>query len=296
MRVFVTGGTGFVGRETISRLHAAGHEIRCLVRRGSESKLPALKNVELVSGNATEIESLHGVMDGCDAVVHLIGIIREFPSEGITFEREHIVATRNIVNIALEGGVNRFLHMSANNVSEDAATGYQTSKWHGEQLVRESGLDWTIFRPSVIFGPEGEFVQTMVSIIKSLPIVPVIGSGRYEMQPVAVGQVAESFVRALALPQTIGRTYYLGGVKPYSYIELLNAISAALGKGPVRTVRQPIFLMKPAIKMLESFHSFPITSDQLTMLQQGNICDPTEWAREFDIEPVDFAEGITACV
>lgn len=104
----------------------------------------------------------------------------------------------------------------------------------GGTVGRDSGLDWTIFRPSVIFGAESEFVKTLVAIIKSLPVVPVIGSGRYEMQPVAVSQVADSFVRALDLPQTIGRTYHLAGPRPYSYLELLNAVSLALGKGRSR--------------------------------------------------------------
>ena len=296
MRVFVTGGTGFVGRETVSRLHAAGHEIRCLVRQGSEHKLPELKGLELAFGDATEIESLYGALDGCAAVVHLIGIIREFPKHGVTFERDHVVATRNILRLAQQSDVSRFLHMSANGAAEFADTGYQTTKWQGEQLVRASGLNWTIFRPSIIFGAESEFIRTMIAIVKNLPMVPVIGSGRYEMQPVAVGQVADSFVRALVLPQTIGQTYHLGGAKPYSYIELLNAVSLALGKGRVKTVCQPLFLMRPAIKLLESFQKFPITSDQLTMLQQGNVCDPSAWADDFDLDPVDFATGISACL
>ena len=296
MRVFVTGGTGFVGRETVSSLHAAGHEVRCLVRKGSESKLPELKGLERVFGDATEIEVLTGAMDECDAVVHLIGIIREFPKQGVTFEREHIDVTRNILSLTKQSGVKRFLHMSANAAAEVAATGYQTTKWRGEQLIRESELDWTIFRPSIIFGAEGEFVRTLIALVKNLPMVPVIGSGRYEMQPVALSQVADSFVRALDLPQTIGRTYHLGGPKPYSYLELLNAISMALGKGTVKTIRQPMFLMRPAIKLLESFQKFPITTEQLAMLQQGNVCDPSEWAKDFDLEPIDFAEGIVACL
>ena len=255
-----------------------------------------VKGLKLIPGDATHIEDLNRITESFDAIVHLIGIIREFPGKGVTFEREHVEATLNIVALAEQSGAKRFLHMSANSAAENADTGYQTTKWQGEQIVRRSGLDWTIFRPSVIFGAESDFVRTMLSVVKNLPIVPVIGSGRYEMQPVAVEQVADSFVRALDRPQTIERTYCLGGAKPYSYIELLNAISKALGKGPVKTIRQPVFLMKPAIKILESFQSFPITSDQLTMLQQGNVCDSSEWADDFDIEPIDFADGIVDCV
>jgi uncharacterized protein YbjT (DUF2867 family) len=296
MKVFVTGGTGFVGREVVSRLLKAGHNIRCLVRKGSENKLPQHGALELFTGDAVEIDTLSGALDGCDAVIHLIGIIREFPDRGITFERQHVAASRNIVNLTVENGLRRYLHMSANGADEKGETGYQTTKWQAEQIVCGSGLDWTIFRPSIIFGCESEFVKMMVSMVKSLPVVPVIGSGRYEMQPVAVSQVADSFVRALDMPQTIGRTYHLAGPRPYSYLELLNAVSAALGKGPVHTIRQPLFLMRPAIKLLQSFQPFPITADQLTMLLQGNVCDPSDWIADFELEPTDFSDGISACI
>lgn len=296
MRVFVTGGTGFVGREVVSRLHAEGHELRCLVRKGTEGRLPQIGAIEPVCGDVADGATLKGLLAGCDAVVHLVGIIREFPHQGVTFERLHVEATRNVVERAVEAGVGRYLQMSANGAAEIADTGYQTTKWRAEQLVKSSGLDWTIFRPSIIFGAGSEFVRMMVAIIRNLPLVPVIGSGRYEMQPVAVGQVAESFARALKMPETVGKTYHLGGAKPLSYLELLDAVSRALGKGHVRTVRQPLFLMKPTVKLLESFHQFPITTDQMTMLLQGNVCDPAVWAADFDLEPIDFVEGIKDCL
>ena len=178
MKVFVTGGTGFVGREVVSKLLTAGHNIRCLVRTGSDSKLPQDEALEPFTGDATETDTLIGALEGCDPVIHLIGIIREFPGRGVTFERQHVVATRNIINLTVESGVRRYLHMSANGADEKGETGYQTSKWEAELIVRESGLDWTIFRPSIIFGCESEFVKMMVSMVKSLPVVPVIGSGR----------------------------------------------------------------------------------------------------------------------
>ncbi len=298
MKIFVTGGTGFVGRETISRLHAAGHQLRCLVRKGSEERLPKIKELEPFFGDASESDSLRGGLDGCDAVVHLIGIIREFPDQGkgVTFERLHVEATRNMVDLTVQSGIKRFLQMSANGAAEQGETGYQQSKWRAEELVRASGLDWTIFRPSIIFGAESEFIRMLVSIIKTLPVIPVIGNGRYEMQPVAVGQVADSFVRALDRPVTIGRTYHLAGPKPYSYLEMLNTVSHALRRGEIKTIRQPLFLMRPAIKMLQTFQHFPITSDQLTMLLNGNICDPSEWAKDFDLQPLDFADGIGDCL
>lgn len=295
MKVFVTGGTGFVGNEVLRQLVAAGHEVRALVRSGSERKLAILENVEVYRGDAAEPATLTDALAGCDAVIHLVGIIREFPGRGITFERLHVEATRNLLVAAETQGVGRYLHMSANGAGQAGSTGYHRTKWQGEVAVRDSGLAWTIFRPSLIFGPKGEFVTLLADLIRKAPIVPVLGDGQYRLQPVAVAQVAESFVRALAMPETVGQTYHLGGGESYSYDEILDLTAKALGRNHVAKAHQPLFVVKPMIKLMEHAEHFPITSDQLQMLLQGNVCDTTAWTTTFDIKPVSYAEGVGTC-
>ncbi len=295
MRVFLTGGTGFVGREILRQLVATGHKVRALVRRGSEHKLAVEKDIEVHIGDATDAASLDGALAGCDAVIHLVGIIREFPGKGITFQHLHIDATRNLIETAEAEGVSRFVHMSANGVRPDAKAIYHQTKWSAEEFLRASTLDWTILRPSIIFGREGEFVNMLANLIRKLPIIPVIGGGSYRMQPVAVEEVAISFVKALELPDTIGQTYQVGGSASYSYEEILDLTGAAIGREVVRKLHQPLFMMKPVIKLLEGAAAFPITNDQLTMMLEGNVCDPTEWAQTFDILPTSFAYGIRRC-
>ncbi|MDT8441382.1 MAG: NAD(P)H-binding protein [Desulfuromonadales bacterium] len=295
MNLFVTGGTGFVGREVVRQLSAAGHRVRALVRPGSEKKLPDIAGIEACPGDATDAASLEGALDGCQAVIHLVGIIREFPAQGVTFQKLHVEATGNLLAAAQQQGVSRYLQMSANGTRDDAQTGYHRSKWQAEQQVRASGLDWTIFRPSLIFGRSGEFVEMLAGFIRKLPVVPVIGDGRYRMQPVAVEQVAQSFVQALALPQTIGQTYQLGGAEAYSYDRILDLTGAALGKEHVAKLHQPLLLIKPVVAVLEGVSCFPLTRDQLTMLLEENTCDPTAWAEAFGITPVSYADGIGAC-
>jgi NADH dehydrogenase len=173
--------------------------------------------------------------------------------------------------------------------------GYHRSKWQAEEAVRASGLDWTIFRPSLIFGKGGEFVTMLADLIRKLPVVPVLGDGQYRMQPVAVTEVAQSFVRALEMPETIGQTYHLGGGESYSYDEILDLTGKAIGRGHVTKAHQPLFMVKPMIKLLEHSAHFPITSDQLEMLLQGNVCDTTAWAATFGIQPASYAEEIGAC-
>ena len=293
MRVFVTGGTGFVGREVVRQLTAAGHQVRALVRSGSEEKLPV--EVETQIGDVADLDSFGKALAGCDAAIHLVGIIREYPDKGVTFQKLHVEATRNVLQAARDNDVRRYLHMSANGVRPDADAVYHQTKWQAEELVRGSSLDWTIFRPSLIFGPNGEFVDMLAELIRKMPVVPVIGKGRYRMQPVAREQVAASFVKALHMPETVGQTYHLAGAEPHTYEEILDLTGEAIGESPVRKLHQPLFMMKPVIKMLEGVAAFPITSDQLTMMLEGNVCDPQAWADTFDLEPIDYADGIKRC-
>jgi len=295
MKIFVTGGTGFVGSEVLRQLVAAGFAVRVLVRHGSEEKLAVRDGVEIHLGDATDPATLTGALAECDAVIHLVGIIREFPGQGITFARLHVEATRNVLAAAQAQGVRRYLHMSANGTGPAGTTDYHRTKWQGECAVRDSGLDWTIFRPSLIFGKGGEFVTMLADLIRKLPVVPVIGDGQYRMQPVAVAQVAESFVRALGMPATVGETYHLGGGESYSYDEILDLTGQAIGRDSVSKLHQPLFMVKPAVKLMEHVDSFPITSGQMEMLLAGNVCDATEWSKTFGIEPVSYAQGVGDC-
>ncbi len=292
MRIFLTGSTGFVGSEVLKQLLAAGHIVRCLVRSGSEKKLPQHPQLEIRLGDATDPSSLDCALEECDAAIHLIGIIREFPARGITFAKLHVEATRNILEAAKTQGVRRYLHMSANGSRENAVSPYHQTKWQAEELVRASGLDWTIFRPSLIFGEGGEFVTMIADLIRKLPVAPVFGDGRYRMTPVAVADVAKGIVAALKQPESIGQSYHCGGAKSYSYDEMLDAFGRALGKDRVHKIHQPLCLMKPVVSLLESIPAFPITSSQLTMLLEGNVCDPKPWSDAFAITPLSLEEGL----
>lgn len=295
MKVFVTGGTGFVGSEVLRQLVAAGHGVRVLVREGSADKLAVVEKIEVHSGDVTDAASLAGGLAGCDAVIHLVGIIREFPGRGITFKKLHVEATENVLQAAAEQGVPRYLHMSSNGTRAKGTTAYHRTKWQGEELVRGSALDWTILRPSLIFGKGSEFVSMLAELIGRLPVVPVIGDGQYRMQPVAVEQVAATFVKALTMPQTLGATYLLGGGASYSYDEILDLTAQAMGREKVAKVHQPLFMIKPMIKLLQGFEKFPITEDQLQMLVEGNVCDTGEWVKTFGLQPLSYADGIAGC-
>lgn len=291
MKVFLTGVSGFVGRVIAQHLLDNSHGVRALCR--DQKSFNNYPQIETVTGDSTKPESLRGLLEGCDAVINLVGIIRERPRHNITFTRLHTDATRNILRAAKEQGVSRFLQMSANGSRIDARTSYHKTKWAAEELVRQSGLDWTIFRPSLIFGPQDQFVNMLAGMIRALPVVPVMGDGKYRIQPVSVINVAEGFVRALEKKESIGQTYHCGGPQDYSYDELLDLIAVALGKkSPPCKLHHPLLLMNPVVTLLQSIPQFPMTSDQLQMLLEGNCCDPDPWRNAFDLKLQDFASGI----
>lgn len=286
MKIFLSGGTGFVGGYVTEELLSRGHEIRLLVRR----RAPERAGVEQVLGDIVKPETFAGALSGCDTAINLVGIIREFPSRGVTFRKLHVEATRNMVAAARIAGVPRLIQMSALGTRPNAVSAYHRTKFEAEEIVRASGLSWTIFRPSLIFGPRDEFVNMMAGYIRRFGAAPVIGDGRYRLQPIAVEDVARCFALALEMPQTAGTTFELCGPDRFTYLEMLDCIGRALGKKVCKLVT-PLPVMKLIVPFLEGFPFFPLTSDQMTMLLEENICDGS-WRDTFSFQPVRFEEGI----
>jgi uncharacterized protein YbjT (DUF2867 family) len=291
-RVFVTGATGFVGRAVVQALRAEGCVVRCLVRRGSEHDLRGLGAIERVEGDVMARRTLEEGVVGCQAVIHLVGIIREHPSAGVTFERVHTQGTINVLEAASAAGVSRFLHMSALGTRPGARSRYHTTKWAAEEAVRSSPLRWTIFRPSIIYGRGDAFVNMLARMIKRSPVVPVIGSGRQQLQPVPVEQVAQAFARALSLEATVKQAYDVAGPEAITFVDLLDRIGATMARRRVRKLHVPLALVRPAARVLHRLPGFPLTPDQLLMLEENNTCDPTQFFSTFGLTPVPLNAGL----
>lgn len=290
MRVFVTGGTGFVGTSVLQALVQAGHEPVALVRTPAKLRI---NGVTAVRGDVLEPDSIRTGMAGCDAVIHLVGIIREFPRKGITFGRLHVEATKNVVQAAKELGVSRIVHMSANGTRPNAVSLYHRTKFEAEEHVRASGIPYVIIRPSLIYGRQDAFVNMLASVLKKspLPLFPVFGSGYYRLAPVSVGTVAQAFVRSLAVEGITGKEYPLCGKVNLTYRELVSHIGQAVGKKPV-IFSVPERLVWIAIKLFSRFALFPITADQFTMLLEENICTDDSLSRMLDLPATDVCADI----
>jgi nucleoside-diphosphate-sugar epimerase len=290
MKVIMAGGTGFVGKALVEGLLGAGHQIVLLRRPGSKSQPQQNSNIEIATVDL-EHPIVSGELKG-DAIINLVGIIREYPSKGITFHKAHLLVTKYLINWARETGIKRFLQMSALGVKPNAATRYEQTKYAAESYIKESGLDWTIFQPSIIIGPGGELIRLLSNMIKRLPLVPIIGDGQYKVQPVYIGDVVAGYVRALGSRDAIGRTFEIGGPEIMTFDQMIDKIGEAMGRSHVRKFHQPLWMLKPLASIFGRFSWFPVTREQLTMLAEENYALDNTYFEFFGISLKPLEEAL----
>ena len=297
MKVLVTGGTGFVGTHLVNALLRRGHEVAALERRPGSARNRYNRPVEGVPGDVLDRASLARAASGRDAVIHLVGIISENGEQ--TFDRLHREAAANVVAAMAEAGVPRLLHMSAMGSSADSPSEYGRTKAAGEEAVRASDRRWTVFRPSVIFGPGDGFVSLLASVVRANPIfIPVIGSGETRFMPVSVYDVARVFADALAMPETSGRAFEVGGPEVFSLNEIYREIASAVGLRAKPLVHLPLWWGRFLAGRFEwaARHGWigqpPLTRDQLRSLSRDNVADVSETLSTFGGEWSGFRSGI----
>jgi len=296
MRVAIIGGTGFVGRYLTDALLKSGHSVSLLVRQGSETRLGHPERVQTVTGEIADKKSILRLLTECDAVIYNVGILREVPRKGITFESTQYEGLVNTVDAALEVGVQRLLLMSANGVKVPG-TRYQETKRRAEEYALNSGLDVTVFRPSVIFGDPRGSMEFATQLFNEMvrPPVPAVNffsgrdpkKGAVVMSPVHIEDVASAFLVALEDDGCVGKTYALGGPEVLTWKEMISRIAAASGRRKW-FLSMPIALMRSAAKFLDWLPFFPVTRDQLTMLEEGNVADPVVVKSLIGREPAAF--------
>ncbi|MCA1610589.1 MAG: complex I NDUFA9 subunit family protein [Thermoanaerobaculia bacterium] len=278
MKVLVTGGTGFVGTHLVNALVRRGHSVAVLARDAGATRNRYNRPVETVAGNVLDPASLTAAMAGREAVIHLVGIIHEQGQQ--TFDRMHREAAGNVAAAMRAAGPRRLLHMSAMGAGEDAPSEYGRTKAAGERAVRESGLDATIFRPSIIFGPGDGFVSLLAPIVRWNPLfIPVIGKGQTRFMPVSVYDVARVFGDALEKPGTIGQVYEVGGPETFTLDEIYREIATAVGKRRKPLVHLPLWWGRFLAARFEGaarrgwIDAPPLTRDQLRSLTRDNAAD-----------------------
>lgn len=241
---------------------------------------------EFVPADFRQPSALATAFAGADAILHLVGIISEYRTQ--TFEEAHVATTARVVEGARTAGVRRFIHMSALGTRPEAPSRYHRTKWAAERLVGASGLDWTLMRPSVVYGPEDQFTNLFARMASWSPVLPVMGSGTCLLQPVSVENVAQAFVGALSTPAAIGRCLDLCGPERMTLPALLQAILEAQGRKRW-LLRVPRSLARGQAALLEWIFPHllasppPLNRDQLLMLDEDNVGDGTEADRLFGL-------------
>lgn len=297
--VLVTGAAGFVGSHVIPALLEAGHRVVGLVHRDESVDevhrrlTPEQRaSVRTVIGDVTKPESLPSALEGVDAVVHLAALPRDWDG-GESLRLVNTEGTRFMLAAAREAGVRRFVHQGALGVTDDPELHYARSKARAEALVRESGLDWTILKPSVLYGPRDGFFNILAGLVRMSPgVVPLTGQGDARFQPLAVGDLARVVVRTLEDPTTVGRTYELGGPRHWTYREIMEEVLRGMDARRVM-VPMPVPVIRLVAATAEFVRiPFPVATDQLRQLRLDNIGPLDTIEREFGFAPRDMAGGL----
>ena len=228
--VAVLGGSGFVGRQVCQRLAAEGYRVRVATRDRERAKeqLILLPTVDLAAVDVHDPAQLAAFVDGADAVINLVGVLHDGSRER-GFQAAHVELARKVAAACRERGVPRLLHMSALGASREGPSRYLRTKGEAEAVVRESGLAWTLFRPSVVFGREDSFLNLFAALLRFAPVL-ALASPRTRFQPVFVDDVAAAFVKGLADLASHGRSYDLCGPHVYTLRELVEYVGRATGR------------------------------------------------------------------
>jgi len=290
--ILVTGASGFVGGHVVHALRAAGKDVRALVRDRRKGRRLEAWGATLVEGDMTDPGSLRRALEGCDTVVHLVAI-RQGREE--QFRRVMVEGTRDLLAAAGEAGIRRFVHMSALGTKETTKdlVPYYRAKWDSEQLVKESGIPYVIFRPSFVFAGDGGILPTFVKLARFTPVTPVIGSGRQRIQPIWADDVGEYFSRAVDLDAAVGRTFEVGGPDVVSWNEFWERLKRVRRiRRP--TVHVPVRLMRLNALVTERLPGdIPLTNDLLTMLEHGdNVVSDSSAVETFGLPLVPLDEQL----
>jgi len=284
MRVVVAGGSGFLGRHVVDALVGAGHQAVVLSRGNRDCT--DRDNVEHVSCDVASGQLPLDTLRDCDALVNLIGIKRESP--GQTFALAHVESTRHLIEAARQAGLKRYVHISVVAARPDDRFAYHDTKWQAEQLVGDSGLDFTILKPGVIYGPGDDMITHLVKMIRFCPLFPVVGQGTSIMQPVSGSDVARVTIAALERDVAIGQTYEVVGPDRMPLRDVVQTVADGIPLN-VWIMPTPVWFQRVAVWAMNAVFRNPLsTPSQLQMLIDGLPGDSAAIERDLGVRPGPF--------
>ena len=287
MDVAVMGATGFVGGHLVPHLEAAGHSVRAISRGGARLDGWGAP----VTAVAADVETGAGLGDalrGAEALVHLVAIPREL--RGRRFDRVNVHGVARTLAAARDAGLRRVVHLSVLGASEDPTLRYLHSKWLGERAVRESGMEWVILRPSLLFGEGDGFFNLIKTTLTwwSPGVVAIPGDGSTRFQPLSVGDLAMAVERCLVEEERAGTTYELGGPEYLTYRQIVDRVMAATGKRRIK-LNLPVPIIGAITAVTDRLLPiFPVSRDQVRSLGRPNYTDLDAFERAFRVRARPF--------
>ncbi len=276
-RVCIIGGSGFVGRAIVHEAIQHGHQVTVACRHPERARDLAVEGAQLMRADVVDGRGLDEVVADADTVIYLVGLL--FEKGRYSFEAAHVHGVEHVLAACKRAGVKQYLHMSALGAGHIPASAYARTKGEAEGFVRQSSLNWTTFRPSIIYGAGDNFFNQFKKMSKSLPILPVI-SGATRFQPVWVQDVARAFVSSIGNRHVAGKTFELGGPQSYSFRELLELLMAELGRKRL-LLPVPDFAARLMASLMQFLPTPPLTPDQLILLRHDNVVDGEAFPAEF---------------
>jgi len=297
MVVLVTGSTGFLGRRVVQELLRHNHQVRCLVHTPGRERVFPPRSVDVQYGAVTDPDSLASACRGVDTIIHLAAIILQRGQS--TYDLINRQGTANVVVAGKEAGtVKELIQVSAIGATSSQRYPYLYSKWQAEQAVIGGGLPYTIIRPSLIFGEGDEFINALASLVRILPLVPVIGTGRNRFQPIQVEDVARCISLALGRGDLKGKTVEIGGPERLSYNDILRLLAETLHKRRL-WVHVPSPLVWPSVMLMQKvLPKPPLNTEELRMLSIRNVAELDTVEQVFGFKPrpvegnIDFVKSI----
>jgi predicted dehydrogenase/nucleoside-diphosphate-sugar epimerase len=288
-RVLVTGAAGFIGRDLVAHLLATGHRVRAFVRPARLEELPVAERLAVVPGDIRDLDSLVAALDGVRVVAHLAARKSDEPDSGLV----NVGGAERLVEACRRRGVRRIVNVSTQSVKLGRRGVYGTTKAEAERVLHASGLDVTTLRPSVVYGPDVTGVFARIRhYVTGLPVVPVIGDGRWRFRPIHVRDVSEAVVACIRHDRSIGKIYDLGGPDEVSLDEFIDAVADLIGLRR-RKLHVPAAVGLAAARVLRRLHAAPpVTVSNVLGSTQNTHCDPEPACAELGVRPVGLAAGL----
>jgi uncharacterized protein YbjT (DUF2867 family) len=291
--ILVTGATGYIGSHLVKRLVAQGERPRCLVRdpKRAATLLPADK-VDFVHGDTIQPSLVETAVQGVDTIIHTAFITADRKAlSSHYYEETNVHGTSNLITAAKNAGVQRIIELSGLGTKPDKPGSYMEGRYLAEKMLIDSGLAWTIIRPSVLFGKDASFVKGLVDLLRSAPVAPLIGGGKTLFQPIYVEDVVTVIIKALEEPsRTNGKIYTIGGPEYYSFSQIYDLLLNAMG-----THRPKIYAPTPlvgigAAVMEAILPKPPLTKAAMALFSYDNITDLNSVEHDFGFTPLSFKQ------